>query len=254
MLGGRPPLMVLKETFRPRNYAALIRMLRVYPAFPAAAWRYFTGRGRYPYRCRVRTPAGTIAPTLYSGHDMWTVNEIFCREDYAAEPPIRTVVDIGSNIGISALYFLTRDPECRCWLHEPVPENVERLRQNLAGYEDRYELREVAVAAEGGTATFGIEDSGRYGGIGVQLARSIEVECLAVDEALGSVLAEAAVVDVLKMDTEGTELELLSAAAPLLSASVRQVFLESADRSHPVPEPFEVRFRNDTWALRNPGV
>jgi len=246
--------MVVKEVFKPRNYTALVRMLRIYPAFPAAAWRYFTGRGRYPYHCRIRTPAGTIAPTLYSQHDMWTVNEIFCREDYAAEPPVRTVVDIGSNIGISALYFLTRDAQCRCWLHEPVSSNVERLRANLAGYEDRYELREVAVAAEAGTAVFGVEDSGRYGGIGVALDQSIEVECVAVDQALAAALANADLIDVLKIDTEGTELELLAASAPALLGSVRQVFLESADRGHPVPEPFSVRFRNDTWALRNPGV
>ncbi len=46
-------------------------------------------------------------------------------------PRARVVVDIGSNIGISALYFLTRNPACRCWLYEPVPRNVERLRANL---------------------------------------------------------------------------------------------------------------------------
>ena len=74
---------------------------------------------------------------------MWTVNEVFCRQDYGADASIRAVVDVGSNIGISALYFLTRSPDCRAWLYEPVPRNVERLRGNLAGYEDRYALREV---------------------------------------------------------------------------------------------------------------
>ncbi len=28
-------------------------------------------------------------------HDMFTVNEVFCREDYACGPETRTVVDVG---------------------------------------------------------------------------------------------------------------------------------------------------------------
>jgi FkbM family methyltransferase len=251
MLGGRSLSMILREVFRPRNYLALVRMVVVYPAFPVVAWRYFAGRGSYPWRCRVRTPVGTVAPTLFSAHDMFTVNEIFCRGDYAADPPARTVVDIGSNIGISALYFLTRGVDCRCLLHEPVPQNVERLRGNLAGLEDRYELRPVAVAADAGTVEFGVEGTGRYGGIGVQTGSSIEVDTVPIDQVLEAALARSETIDVLKMDTEGTELELLGAASPDLLGKVRQVFLESADRSQRPPEPFSVSFRNDTWVLRN---
>ena len=45
-------------------------------------------------------------------------------------------VDFGSNIGISALYFLTRNPSVQVYLFEPVPSNIERLRENLKGYEN----------------------------------------------------------------------------------------------------------------------
>ena len=175
MLGGRSRLMVAREILRVRNYRALVRMARVYPELGQALRRYFLGRGDYPYRCPVRTPAGIVAPTLYSSHDMFTVNEIFCREDYGTGTGVRTVVDVGSNIGLSALYFLTRDPACRCLLYEPVPRNVERLRLNLAAYEDRYTLHEDAVAAAPGPVSFGVEDTGRYGGIGVATGRTIEV-------------------------------------------------------------------------------
>ncbi len=171
MLGGRRPSLVVREAFRRRNYLALWRMARVFPDTRDAAGRYLLGRGSYPARCRVRTPAGEVAPMLHSSHDMFTVNEVFCREDYAAGPGLRTVVDIGSNIGISALYFLTRDTACRCFLYEPVPRNVERLRKNLAGFEDRFELTEAAVAATAGKAGFGVENTGRYGGIGVATGR-----------------------------------------------------------------------------------
>jgi hypothetical protein len=146
MLGGRPPAMVAKEILRGRNYTALWRMSRVYPRFGENVGRFFLGRGAYPYACEVRTPEGLVAPTLFSGEDMWTVNEIFCRQDYGDDRSAKAVVDVGANIGISALFFLTRNAHSRIWLYEPVPRNIERLRGNLSGYEDRYTLRESAVA------------------------------------------------------------------------------------------------------------
>src|SRR5829696_753236 len=143
MLGGRRPSMVAREALSGANYRAAWRMLRICAEPRRALGRYLLGRGRYPWRCPVRTPGGTVAPTLYSVHDMWTLNEVFCREDYRAGPELGAVVDLGSNIGISALYFLTRARSARCWLYEPVPRNAERLRLNLAGLEGRYELREA---------------------------------------------------------------------------------------------------------------
>jgi FkbM family methyltransferase len=243
--------MVAREAVRPRNYRALARMARVFPRPAEAARRYFLGTGAYPYSCPVRTPLGVVAPTLHSSHDMFTVNEVFCREDYACGPETRMVVDVGSNIGISALYFLTRDPATRVRLYEPVPRNVERLRANLAGYEDRWTLREAAVAAAPGHVSFGVEDSGRYGGIGVATGAAIDVEAVAIGAVLEEALAEADRIDVLKIDTEGTELELLGAVPPELLARVGAVFLETERRSPPPLEGFSSSFRNDTLVLRN---
>jgi FkbM family methyltransferase len=243
--------MVARELVRPRNYRALARMARVYPEPGQAVARYFLGRGAYPYRCPVRTPAGVVAPTIHSSHDMFTVNEIFCREDYACDPEIETVVDVGSNIGLSALYFLTRNPSCRVRLFEPVPRNVERLRVNLAGYEDRYELTRAAVASEPGTVSFGVEESGRYGGIGVATGQAIEVPAVGIGDVLEEVLAQAGRIDVLKIDTEGTELELLGVLRPDLLARVGSVYLETDRRSPPPLPTFSASFRNDTLVLRN---
>jgi FkbM family methyltransferase len=251
MLGGRPPSMVAKEVLSGRNYAALWRMWRLYPRFRENLGRYFLGRGEYPYDCQVRTPAGLVVPTLYSTHDMWTMNEVFCRQDYAAEPRAQVVVDIGSNIGISALFFLTRTSSCRCWLFEPVPRNVERLHRNLGGYEDRFELRQVAVAEANGRVEFGVEDSGRYGGIGVETGRSMEVACVGINDVLEEVLDSAPAVDILKIDTEGTELELVRAVRPDLLGRVRTAFLEVERRPESAPEPFDTAFHNQTWVLHN---
>ena len=171
MLGGRPGGLIARALLEPGQYVAVARMTRRYPAFADVLKRYLLGGGDYPYACRVRTPTGIVAPVTYTHHDIFTVQEVFGREDYRAGDRLRVAVDIGSNIGISALYFLTRNRDARCYLYEPVPRNVERLRANLAGYEGRYELEEVAVAADGGTVTFTVEPFGRYGGIGIELVR-----------------------------------------------------------------------------------
>ena len=250
MLGGREPSLVLSEVVQRKNYVALWRMLRLYPGPTKNLGRYFFGWGRYPWRCRVRTPTGEVAPTLWSHHDMWTVNEVFCREDYAAEPSLGAVVDIGSNIGISALYFLTRGPGAHCYLFEPVPLNVERLHSNLAAFRDRFELRQAAVAERRGRVSFGVEPSGRYGGVGLDLDGVIEVDCLDVNDVLEEVLEREPVIDVLKLDTEGLELATVRAIRADLLRRIRTIYFEWPEEPEVHPDLFDRSFANTTCALR----
>jgi FkbM family methyltransferase len=231
MLGGREPSLVLSEVVQRENYVALWRMLRRYPGPGKNLGRYFFGWGEYPYRCRVRTPRGEVAPTLYSHHDMWTVNEVFCREDYAAGPSLRVVVDIGSNIGISALYFLTRNPTAHVFLYEPDPRNVARLRQNLRGYEGRYTVHEEAVSDFSGTVSFGVEQTGRYGGIGLELDEQIAVPCSDINDVLRAVLARRPRVDILKVDSEGHEHRTIRAISPELARRVTTIYYEAGGSS-----------------------
>jgi FkbM family methyltransferase len=243
--------MVLREAAAPANYRALAAMPRRYLHPADAARRYFFGRGEYPTQIAVRTPLGVVRPTLWSHHDMLTVNEIFCRRDYAARPDDRRVVDIGSNIGISALYFLTRDPEVRCRLYEPDPRNVERLRQNLAGFEERYELDAVAVADFDGEADFGLSPSGRYGGLGLETGETATVRCRHIDSVLEQALDDWGAVDLLKLDVEGMEARLLAAARDDLLGQVGTIYLEGRLREVQVPPGFDASERCETIRLRN---
>ena len=112
-VGKRGLNQVIKAFFEWRHYTALVNMFIIYPDFWNSFKRYFMGNGTYPFNINIRTPLGVISPKIYSYHDMLTVNEIFCREDYRTGSECRVIVDIGSNIGISALYFLTRKDGCR---------------------------------------------------------------------------------------------------------------------------------------------
>jgi len=251
MLGGRPPGFVARQVLEPDNYRALARMLTTARRPLDFARRYFLGRGSYPARCAVRTPAGVIAPSVYSHHDVITINEIFCRRDYLLPEAARTIVDIGSNIGISALYFLTRSTATRCYLYEPDPRCVERLRRNLEPYRGRFTLTEAAVADRAGRARFGREPTGRYGSLEGVFAERIEVDCLHIDDVLRTVLEREGAIDMLKLDTEGLEARTVEAIHPDLLASVGVVCYETRRPVNPAPELFELRYATDTARLTN---
>lgn len=227
MLGKRKFSRVLKSIVGKHHYIALWNMRRNYPKFFDNLNRYLTAGGEYPYEIEVRTPMGAVRPTLYSHHDMLTVNEIFCRLDYFADKSTKVVVDIGSNIGISALYFLSRNATSKCHLFEPDPKNIVKLKKTLQGYEDRYVLHENAVSDFAGPVEFGVEDTGRYGGIGFTKGEVIRVECLHINTVLAKVLETEPEIDVLKIDTEGVEIQTVNAISPEYLGRIRHIYMEA---------------------------
>lgn len=227
MIGNRSLKLIVMSLFDRRHYVALWNMWRLYPDFFQNLWRYLTARGEYPDDVAVRTPVGTVHVRLYSHHDLLTVNEIFCRQDYQVDDSVRHVIDIGANIGISALYFLTRNHVSSCVLYEPNPNNIERLKLNLKGREDRYRLVAAAVSDQAGNLEFGIEPTGRYGGIGLRTGESIVVPCVHINDVLRDALQDAAVVDILKIDTEGVEVQTVEAIEASLLPKVSRIYLEA---------------------------
>lgn len=238
LLGDRSLRFVAENVTEPANYRALVNMARRYPRVREGYARYLFGRGTYPTRFAVRTPRGIVRPMLWSFHDMLTVNEVFCREDYGVAEPPALVVDLGSNIGITALYFLTRGPDVRCRLYEPVPRNVERLRRNLEGFEERYAVEQVAVADFDGEARFRLDPFGRYGGLDLEGGETTSVPCRHIDAVLEDALSTAETISLLKIDVEGYEATLLNSARPDLLARVERIYLEDPNADIRPPAGF----------------
>ena len=142
--------------------------------------------------------------------------------DYRIVPSDRVVVDFGSNIGISALYFLTHAANSFVYCYEPLPSNCERLTTTLDIFADRYRLSASAVAPYAGKVNFAFEATGRYGGIGLRFPRQIVVDCLRAQDVIASVLSDHGKIDVLKIDIEGLERDVaLSLARGQLGESRR---------------------------------
>lgn len=250
----RQPSRLLLAPLRSANYRTLLRGGRVFPETTEMLRRYVFNDGDYPYDIPIRTPQGVISPTLYSLHDIRTANEVFCREDYRDPGNTRVVVDVGANIGLSALYFLTRDERCRVYCYEPSPVNIPRLRHNLSAYSDRTEIHERAVAERAGEIDFVAEPTGRYGAILREGAPSdpanvVRVTTDDVNDMLSAVLEREERVDVLKIDTEGSELPIIEAVRPDLQRRISTVYLELEPTGQIHPDVFEQRQRGSICRL-----
>jgi FkbM family methyltransferase len=233
-IGGRDLGTIAGSVFKKRHRTAAVNMSRVYAHPMSVLGRYLFQLGTYPARIAVKTPSGTVSLDAYSFHDILTINEIFCRLDYVAGAADKVVVDFGSNIGISAAYFLTRSADSRVYLFEPLPSNIERLVRNLANFADRYTLAEVAVGLSEGEVTFGWEDSGRYGGVGMETGNYITVHCVDSNAVLSEVLAKHGRIDVLKIDIETLE-EPVTARIPLeMARKIAKIYVEYAFQSNPL--------------------
>jgi FkbM family methyltransferase len=252
MLGNRKLSQVLNALTGPQHYVALFNMYRNYSDFSGNLKRYLLAKGGYPYKIPVKTPVGAVKPTLYCHDDLLTVNEIFCRNDYLADKDIKVVLDIGSNIGISALYFLARNQFSKCYLYEPDARNVAKLKQNLARLTDRYILDERAVSDENGVVKFGIEPTGRYGGIGIARATdSISVQCVHINAVLEEILAREKYINILKLDTEGVEIRTVKAIRNSLLERIGKIYLEAQPDEHLHPDFFSQRQYGSVCQLTN---
>lgn len=227
MFANRPLKTIIAVPFQKRHWVAFYNMYRNYENFSCNFSRYVIGGGKYPYECKIKTPIGLIAPTLYTHHDLLTVNEIFCRLDYFANIDIKVIVDVGSNIGISALYFLSRNQQAKCYLFEPDPNNIPKLNHNLSDYKARYELHENAVSDENAEVKFGIESTGRYGGIDVKTGNYISVTCLDINDVLEDILSKEQQIDILKLDTEGAEIKTVVAIKQSFLKRIKHIYIEA---------------------------
>ena len=224
--------------FKKPFYLALVNIFVYFRSPLQVLIRYVFEVGSYPQQFFVRTPLGLQGATAFSHHDLITLIECFGKLDYKASKDTSVVVDFGSNIGISALYFLTRNSSIKVYLFEPVPKNIERLRENLKGFERRYRLEECAVGVETGKFDFACDDTGRYGGLikgGASYFSEwstdniIQVRVILANQVLEEILNSHRSIDIVKIDVEGYENKILSNLKPEVLSRIKRIYVETGD-------------------------
>lgn len=141
---------------------------------------------------------------------------------FLADNPGLTYLDIGANIGLTAIPVAAAGH--RVIAFEPVPENYEHLLQNVRrnGVSDRMTVHNKALLDAKGTASFELSPSNhgdhRYrtdaaiDGMGENSWSVVEVAVDTLDEALAAIGGDFAV----KMDTQGSEPLVIKGGAGVL--------------------------------------
>jgi FkbM family methyltransferase len=189
--------------------------------------------------------------------EAWLVREVFERHEYGGLPRglLRTpplILDVGANVGAFALYaklFYHRDAVIHCF--EPFPPNVALLRENVSPLGGVH-VHAVALGDADGERTLHLHrnNSGANSLMPGLIAAPAGRTAVPVRDA-GRVWDDLRLeeVDLLKIDTEGCEVEILRSLGPRLR-SVRVVLAEfhtgrdrrGIDAALPDHELFGIKF------------
>jgi len=146
--------------------------------------------------------------------------------------PGSTIVDVGANIGITALrcaYLSGQDGKLVAI--EPDPLNVARLRANIArNRASNIEVIEVALSDREGTVGLGVPSAGNRGGTRVETSPTLttaEVHTTTLDKIAETHLELRP--NLLKIDVEGYETNVLRGGLGFIAAFRPVIFLEVSD-------------------------
>lgn len=162
-------------------------------------------------RLQLQVLGSQVPFTVKDRADFEILREIISDESYALSGPLqpRTIVDLGSNVGSSVLYFHLRYPEARIVGVEPSPVSFRQLQRNV-GSLPGVEILPRAVAGRDGSMPFHVSPHGLASSLS-PLEGDFEVTTVQVNS-LDRLLQELSIdgLDVLKIDIEGAEWEVLS--------------------------------------------
>lgn len=127
------------------------------------------------------------------------------------------IIDVGANIGKYAQLVFDSNPKSRIYCFEPHPKTFKKLKENLQNYQlvelinkgvgDRKSTLELFDYAESEGSTHATFHKGVIEGLREKKVGSIEVDVIDLDSYLLSTKIDT--VDLLKIDTEGNELNVL---------------------------------------------
>ena len=153
---------------------------------------------------------------------IWQFKEIFVEEYYYFETNSSTPVifDCGANIGTSCAYFKYRYPQSRILAFEPNPKITNYLLRNIKNNSlENIEVIEKAVWKSNNGIELGLEDAD---GSSIHLEKN---KTKVKSVRLKDYLEKEEVVDMLKMDIEGAEIDVLKDCRYSLT-SVKNIFVE----------------------------
>lgn len=241
-----------------RAYLLRIRhaaeMMRTYKNWPTAyANRLATEHPSRPVRYKLR--GGPIVEMDRGPHDVRVINEVWASRIYQPDKsfhpqPGWLVLDIGAHKGMFTVQA-ARDG-ARVIAIEPAPYNLVRLRTNLAlNNLENVTVIEAAVAEHAGTMAMVLDAAnsgrGRLAADADADAGTTQVQSLTLEDVVAT--AGDGVVDLVKMDIEGGELDVLLTSPRHVLRRIRRMIFEY----HPLAGTAEETAKSLVAALQTHG-
>jgi FkbM family methyltransferase len=157
-------------------------------------------------RLRLRYGRFEVAWWVGPKSDFDVLNEVLVLKVYDRAPlsrEPRTILDLGSHIGASVLFWREKFPDARIVAVEPDPASFRRLARNVESL-PAVELRNLAVSDVEGTSVFYSAQQAWISSLS-EAGRPVLVQSYT----LSSLVSELADVDLLKIDIEGAEHRIL---------------------------------------------
>lgn len=140
-----------------------------------------------------------------------------------------TIVDIGANIGVFAVFAATRANDTTVYAFEPFPENVSFLRENIrqSGLEN-VKVFQKAVAGTTSERVLAVSESWIKHSLSASESdlTGIQIQTVSFDELMSGIVK----CDLLKIDCEGSEYEIFYSASPESLAKVEKIVGEFHNR------------------------
>ena len=214
-IGKRSFLTFIKRIIKIENYVAIIRFFKVHKAPLKSILNEIFSSGKYPKILFFNSPLGEAKVNLYSYNDFSTFNLIFCRQDYLYKNKQKIILDIGSNIGLSSIFWLTRSKDTVVHCYEPSSENYERLKKNLKDFDGRFFTFKKAVSSKNFSSYLNIEKSGVYNSISnlnkkLNYYKKEKCEVVSINSCIDRILKQYGKIDLIKIDNEGEELKTVA--------------------------------------------
>lgn len=181
--------------------------------------------------------------------------------------PGDVVVDIGANQGFYTCYAALN--KARVHAFEPAPDNYRLLEANVRrnGFGGLVTMHPWAVGARAGTVELMVSDALGGGmntispefahGSGISVRARLAVPCVTLDEVVRQFQLDR--IRICKLDCEGSELEILTQAAPATVRAIDAFVVEYHQEAYPVADlvklmlswgSHQVSFAEDKWCER----